>query len=72
MTAIIDMIRPTTVPIAKSNQKTSVGPSIKNGISPRTVDRTVSKIGVIFCLNAERYALMSITFRCFMVVFLDA
>ena len=39
---------PEMVPMAKSNQKTSSGPSERNGRSPRMVDTMVRLIGVIF------------------------
>ena len=40
-TAIMDMEMPAMVPAAKSNQKTSSGPSDRNGINPNTVDMMV-------------------------------
>ena len=41
---------PTMVPMAKLNQNTSAGPSIKKGRRPKTVDAIVRKIGRIFRL----------------------
>ena len=46
--AMIEKINPIIVPTAKSNQKTSSGPSIRNGIKLKIVERTVKDIGTIF------------------------
>ena len=48
-TFIYDKVKyaPSVVPTAKSNQKTSSGPSVRKGISPSTVERIVSIIGLI-------------------------
>ena len=43
----MDIIIPLIVPIAKSNQNTSSGPSVRNGISPKMVEIMVSIIGLI-------------------------
>lgn len=50
---------PLMVPMAKANQKTSVGPSNRNGISPSTVDMTVRVIGMILWLKALTYLRVS-------------
>ena len=48
MMAITENAMPAMVPMAKSNQKTSSGPSERKGRSPRMVDTMVRLIGVIF------------------------
>ena len=48
MMAITEKAIPAMVPMAKSNQKTSSGPSERKGIRPRMVDTMVRLIGVIF------------------------
>ena len=48
MMAITEKAMPAMVPMAKSNQKTSSGPSERKGRSPRMVDTMVRLIGVIF------------------------
>ena len=45
MRAMTERVIPAMVPMAKSNQNTSPGPSERNGSSPRTVERIVSIIG---------------------------
>ena len=45
--ATMENINPLIEPTAKENQNSSSGPSIRNGINPHTVDRTVRKIGII-------------------------
>ena len=47
--------RPLMVPTAKANQNTSLVPSIRNGISPSTVETTVREIGTILWLKARMY-----------------
>ena len=49
--------RPVIVPIAKSNQKTSEGPSKRKGTRPIIDESMVSDMGIIFLLNALTYAL---------------
>ena len=46
---------PAMVPMAKSNQKTSSGPSERNGRSPRMVDTIVRLMGLILQLKALMY-----------------
>ena len=48
MMAITEKTIPAMVPMAKSNQKTSSGPSERNGRSPSMVDTMVRQIGLIF------------------------
>ena len=55
MMAITENAMPAMVPMAKSNQNTSSGPSERNGRSPRMVDTMVRLIGVIFRENALMY-----------------
>ncbi len=55
MMAITEKAMPAMVPIAKSNQKTSSGPSERNGIRPRMVDTMVRLIGVILREKALMY-----------------
>lgn len=43
------------MPTAKANQNTSLVPSIRNGMSPSTVETTVRKIGIILLLKARMY-----------------
>ena len=38
---------PAIVPMAKANQKTSLGPSKRKGTRPRIVDRMVREMGTI-------------------------
>src|SRR5690554_544830 len=47
-TPIILNTRPPMVPMARENQKISLWPSITKGISPKQVERTVSRIGTAF------------------------
>ena len=53
--AMIEKAMPAMVPMAKSNQKTSSGPSERKGRSPRMVDTMVRLIGVIFREKALMY-----------------
>ena len=46
--AITENTIPAMVPMAKSNQKTSSGPSERNGRRPRIVEMMVRLIGMIF------------------------
>lgn len=55
MTAINESSIPLMVPSAKSNQNTSSGPSVRKGISPRTVEITVRIIALILKSNAVIY-----------------
>lgn len=48
---------PAIVPIAKSNQKTSSGPSDRNGRSPRIVETIVRLMGLILREKALMYFL---------------
>lgn len=52
MSATTDMTNPAIVPIAKSNQNTSDGPSKRKGTSPMTEDAIVRNIGIILVLKA--------------------
>lgn len=53
MRATNEKSMPPMVPMAKANQNTSSLPSIRNGASPRTVERMVSDIGMILWLYAR-------------------
>lgn len=44
--------RPLIVLTANANQNTSFWPSIRNGISPNTVEKIVRDIAIILLLNA--------------------
>ena len=55
MMAITEKAIPAMVPMAKSNQKTSSGPSERKGRRPRMVDTMVRLIGVIFREKALMY-----------------
>ena len=48
--AIIENNNPPIVPTAKANQNTSLLPSKRNGIKPKTVERIVKRIGIILWL----------------------
>lgn len=50
MRATKEKSMPPMVPMAKANQNTSSLPSIRNGASPRTVERMVSDMGMILWL----------------------
>ena len=47
ITARMEKSMPALVPTAKSNQKTSSGPSVRNGRRPRMVETMVRVIGLI-------------------------
>jgi len=47
-----EKISPPVVPAARENQKTSLCPFHKKGISPKTVEMTVRKIGKAFLKTA--------------------
>ena len=47
ITASMEKSMPEMVPTAKSNQKTSSGPSVRNGRRPRMVETMVRVIGLI-------------------------
>ena len=51
MSATTDMTNPAIVPIAKSNQNTSEGPSKRKGTRPMTEDTIVRNMGIILELN---------------------
>lgn len=57
-----EKMSPAIVPRAKSNQNTSLGPSMRNGTSPTTVDTTVMEIGRILWQNALMYDLQAHVF----------
>ena len=57
--ARIEKAMPARVPMAKSNQKTSSGPSERKGRSPRMVDTMVRLIGVILREKALMYKLIA-------------
>ena len=46
-TEIMENNNPLIEPTAKENQNLSIGPSNKNGINPRIVEKTVREIGII-------------------------
>jgi len=48
--AIIENNNPPIVPTAKANQNTSLLPSKRNGINPKTVESIVNRIGIILWL----------------------
>lgn len=55
MMAITEKAIPAMVPMAKSNQKTSSGPSERNGRRPRMVETMVRLIGLILREKALMY-----------------
>lgn len=45
--AIVEKAMPAMVPMAKANQKTSLGPSKRKGMRPRIVEKMVRDMGMI-------------------------
>ena len=50
---MIEKASPEIVPIAKANQKTSLGPSKRKGTRPRMVERIVREMGIILRSKAR-------------------
>ena len=46
--------RPLMEPVAKENQNLSPGPSVRKGIKPKTVEKTVRRMGMILWWYAFR------------------
>lgn len=59
--AMTETNSPSIVPIAREYQKgCSSGPSRRNGIKPNAVDRMVSRIGIMDCIDTKLYHAVNI------------